>query len=432
VQGGNLMEIVLKGLLGLIGFIGIAWLFSENRFGVPWRQHAKLIAVGLLLQFLATVLLLKFIFFKEVFLILNGAVGAIQGATAAGTTFVFGFLGGGSDLPFDVTNAGATYIFAFQALPIVIVMSALSALLFHWRILPLIARALAWLLRKSFGVGGPLGIAAGANVFLGMVEAPLLIRPYLNRLSRGELFAVMTCGMATIAGTVMVLFSTIIEPVVPDAIGQLLIASIINLPVAILVARIMVPDTDPPTGEDVPLGSIDADTAPSSTLEAITHGTIDGARLMINIVAMLIVAVAFVSLCNFLLDFLPYIADKPVTLERLFGWLFAPVAWLMGIGDWAQAQLAGELLGTKLILNELIAYTKLAAIPDEAFTDRVRLMMTYALCGFANFGGLGIMIGGLTTMVPNRRSEMVELSMKSLIAGTIANCMTGTMIGMIV
>lgn len=425
------MEFVLKGFLGLIGFIGIAWLFSENRFGVPWRQQTKLIVVGLLLQFIAAIVLLKFIFFKEVFLVLNGAVWALQDATTAGTTFVFGFLGGG-EFPFEASNTGAAYVFAFRALPLVILMSALSALLFHWRVLPLIARGLAWLLRKSFGVGGPLGIAAGANVFLGMVEAPLLIRPYLSRLSRGELFAVMTCGMATIAGTVMLLFATIIEPVVPDAIGQLLIASIINLPVAILIARIMVPDTDPPTGDDVPLGTIDAEAGPTSTLEAITHGTVDGARLVVNIIAMLIVAVAFVSLANFLMDFLPYIEETPITLERLFGWLFAPVAWLMGVGNWAEAQIAGELLGTKLILNELIAYTKLAAMPEDALSDRVRLMMTYALCGFANFGGLGIMIGGLTTMVPSRRSEMVELSMKSLIAGTIANCMTGTMIGMIV
>ncbi|MPY74810.1 MAG: nucleoside:proton symporter [Alphaproteobacteria bacterium] len=424
------MEFVLRGLLGLFGFVAIAWLLSENRTGVPWRQQAKLVAVGLTLQFCAAVLLLKFVFFKEVFLILNGAVWALQDATAAGTTFVFGFLGGG-ELPFETANAGAAYVFAFRALPLVIVMSALSALLFHWRILPLVVRGLAWLLRKSLGVGGPLGVAAGANVFLGMVEAPLLIRPYLGRLGRGELFAVMTCGMATIAGTVMLLFAVIIEPVVPDAIGQLLVASIINVPVAILVSRIMIPDTGPPTGDDVPLGSIDADSRPSSALEAITHGTVDGARLVVNIVAMLIVAVAFVSLTNHLLDFLPYIGETPVTLERVFGWLFAPVAWLMGVGDWAQAQIAGQLLGVKLILNELIAYTKLAALPEDALTDRARLMMTYALCGFANFGGLGIMIGGLITMVPGRRSEIVQLSLKSLIAGTIANCMTGTMIGML-
>jgi CNT family concentrative nucleoside transporter len=424
------MEFILKGLLGLFGFISIAWLLSENRLGVPLRQQAKLIVVGLGAQLGAALLLLKFFFFKEVFLILNGAVSALQEATTAGTTFVFGFLGGG-DPPFVPTDAGAAYIFAFRALPLVIVTSALSALLFHWRILPFVVRGLAWMLQKAFGVGGPLGVAAGANVFLGMVEAPLLIRPYLSRLSRGEMFAVMTCGMATIAGSVMLLFAAILEPVVNDAIGQLLVASLINLPVAILVSRIMVPDTERPTGDDIPLGSIDADVTPSSTLEAITHGTVSGVRLVINIVGMLIVAVAFVNLSNHLLDFVPYIHDAPVTLERLFGWLFAPVAWLMGVESWAQADIAGQLLGTKLILNELIAYTKLAALPDEALTDRVRLMMTYALCGFANFGGLGIMIGGLTTMVPGRRSEIVHLSMKSLIAGTIANCMTGTLIGML-
>jgi CNT family concentrative nucleoside transporter len=264
-----------------------------------------------------------------------------------------------------------------------------------------------------------------------MIEAPLFIRPYLQNMTRSEIFTLMTCGMATIAGTVMLLFAVIIEPVVPDAIGQLLIASIINLPVAILIARIMVPDTKPPTGEDVPLGTIDAESTPTSTLEAITHGTVDGVRLVINIIAMLIVAVAFVSLSNYVLDFLPYIGGTAITLERLFGWLFAPIAWLMGVSNWAEAQVAGHLLGSKLILNELIAYTKLAALPDDALSDRVRLMMAYALCGFANFGGLGIMIGGLTTMVPARRAEMVQLSLKSLIAGTIANCMTGTMIGII-
>lgn len=157
----------------------------------------------------------------------------------------------------------------------------------------------------------------------------------------------------------------------------------------------------------------------------------DGARLVVNIIAMLLVAVAFVSLTNHLLDFLPYVGETPITLERLFGWLFAPAAWLMGVGDWTQAQVAGQLLGSKLILNELIAYTKLAALPEDALTDRVRLMMTYALCGFANFGGLGIMIGGLITMVPGRRSEIVELSLKSLVAGTLANCMTGTLVGML-
>ncbi|MCG8543934.1 MAG: nucleoside:proton symporter [Alphaproteobacteria bacterium] len=424
------MEIFLKGCFGLLAFIGIAWLLAEHKTEFPFRQQLKLIAVGMTLHVAVALLLLKFFVFTEFFLFLNGAVKALEDATTAGTTFVFGFLGGG-EIPFKPTSMGGTYVFAFRALPLVIVMSALSAVLFHWRVLPILVRGLAWLLRKSLGVGGPLGVAAGANVFLGMVEAPLLIRPYLGRLSRGELFAVMTCGMATIAGTVMLLFATIIEPVVPDAIGQLLAASIITLPAAIMIARMMVPDMTPPTGDDVPLRSIDAEEGPTSTLEAITQGTIDGARLVINIVAMLVIAVAFVSLADHLLEFLPYVDGSPITLTRLFGWFFAPVAWLMGITNWSEAQIAGELLGTKLILNELIAYTKLASLPEEALSDRARLMMTYALCGFANFAGLGIMIAGLTTMVPERRSEIVKLSLKSLIAGTIATCMTGTLVGML-
>ncbi len=424
------MEFILKGLFGLFGFIAIAWLLSENRWEIAGRKQAKTIVCGLAFQIILAVLLLKLFEFTEIFILLSNAVRALQSATTAGTTFVFGFLGGG-DLPFKPTRMGATYVFAFQALPLIIVMSALSALLFHWRILPVIVRGMAWVLQKTLGVGGPLGVAAGANVFLGMVEAPLLIRPYLNRLSRGELFAVMTCGMATIAGTVMVLFATILEPVIPNAIVQLLAASIITLPAALLIARIMVPDTAPPTGAHVPLSSIDSDDSPHSALEAITEGTIDGAKLVINIIAMLIVAVTFVNLSDHLLDFLPYVQDEPITLSRLFGWLFAPVAWLMGIYDWSEAQIAGELLGTKLILNELIAYTKLAALPDEALTDRTRLMMAYALCGFANFAGLGIMIAGLATMASERRREIIKLGFKSVIAGTIATCMTGTVVGML-
>lgn len=424
------MEFIFKGLLGLFGFVAIAWLLSENRLQVAGRKQAKTIVCGLAFQIIIAVLLLKLFEFTEIFILLSNAVRALQSATTAGTTFVFGFLGGG-DLPFKPTKMGATYVFAFQALPLVIVMSALSAVLFHWRVLPVIVRGLAWVLQKTLGVGGPLGVAASANVFLGMVEAPLLIRPYLNRLSRGELFAVMTCGMATIAGTVMVLFATILEPIVPNAIVQLLAASIITLPAALMIARIMVPDTTPPTGADIPLSSIDSDQGPHSTLEAITEGTIDGAKLVINIIAMLIIAVTFVSLSDHILDFLPYVQDEPITLSRLFGWFFAPVAWLMGIYDWSEAQTAGELLGTKLILNELIAYTKLAALPEEALSDRTRLMMTYALCGFANFAGLGIMIAGLTTMASERRREIIKLGFKSLIAGTIATCMTGTVVGML-
>ncbi len=424
------MEFILKGLFGLFGFVAIAWLLGENRLQTPGRQQAKTIAGGLAFQIIFAVLLLKLFEFTEIFILLSNAVRALQAATAAGTAFVFGFLGGG-ELPFKPTKMGATYVFAFQSLPLVIIMSALSAMLFHWRVLPVIVRGLAWVLQKTLGVGGPLGVAAGANVFLGMVEAPLLIRPYLNRLSRGELFAVMTCGMATIAGTVMVLFATILEPIVPNAIVQLLAASVITLPAALMIARIMVPDSSPPTGAHIPLGSIDSEDTPHTTLEAITEGTISGVKLVINIIAMLIVAVTFVSLSDQLLDFLPYVQDEPITLSRLFGWVFAPIAWLMGIHDWSEALIAGELLGTKLILNELIAYTKLAALPEDALTDRTRLMMTYALCGFANLAGLGIMIAGLTTMASERRREIIKLGFKSLIAGTIATCMTGTVVGML-
>jgi len=341
---------------------------------------------------------------------------------------VFGYLGGGP-LPFEVTQPGASFVLAFRALPLILVVSALSALLFYWRVLPVIVRALSWLLQRSLGVGGAVGLGAAANVFVGMVEAPLLIRPFMARLSRGELFAVMTCGMATIAGTVLALYAAILGPVLPDALGHLLIASILSAPPAITVARLMVPDPAPPT----PAG-LDAEACragASSAMDAVTRGSLDGVKLLINVTAMLIVLVALVHLCNQLLALLPQVAGAELTLQRAFGWAFAPLAWLMGL-PWGEAVTGGALIGTKTVLNELIAYLDLAALPDGALTPRSRLILTYALCGFANFASLGIMIGGLATLVPERRGEVVALGLKSLVAGTLATCMTGAVVGLLV
>jgi CNT family concentrative nucleoside transporter len=425
------MDDIVRGALGLAVFLGIAWLTGERPLAQPWRRQARLIAAGLALQIGIAVLLLKFVLFQQAFLVLNHVVSALQASTMAGTRFVFGFLGGGTP-PFQVSHPEAVSILAFQALPLVLVMSALSALLFHWRILPAVVRGLAWALRKAFGVSGPFGMAAGANVFLGMVEAPLLIRPYLTRMSRSELFGMMTCGMATIAGTVMVLYATILDGVVPDPVGQLLTASLVNVPAALLLARLMVPE--PLADATKPPATVEFEVlpdAPGTALEAITQGTLAGVQLLINIIAMLVVAVALVALVDQGLAVLPAVAGEPLSLARLFGWLFTPVAWLMGMESWNEAATAGRLLGTKLILNELIAYTDLAALPRDALGERSRLIMTYALCGFANFASLGIMIGGLTTMVPERRREIVALGVRSLAAGTLATCMTATIVGML-
>ncbi|MGD8339518.1 MAG: nucleoside transporter C-terminal domain-containing protein [Gammaproteobacteria bacterium] len=411
-----------QGIVGLIGLVAIAWIISEERHNVRWRVPV----IGLALQFLIALLMLKLPQSRAVFSVLNDGVVALQTATEAGTSFVFGFLGGGP-LPYEETEVGASLVFAFRSLPLLIVMSALTALLNHWRVLPLIVNGLSQLLQRTLGVGGAVALSAAANVFVGMVEAPLLIRRYLLQLSRAELFMVMACGMATIAGTVLVLYTTILGPVIDDAVGHLLTASIISAPAAIMFAWVMVPLTGGAT-ETHRAGL--AQSGATSTMDAITRGTERGMALFLNIIAMLIVLVALVQLLNAVLGLLPEIAGADLSLERLLGWVFAPIAWSLGI-PWAEATTAGSLLGIKTALNEFLAYLALAELPDGTLSDRSNLIISYALCGMANFGSLGIMIGGFTVLVPERRKDVVELGMKSIVAGTLATCSTGAVVGLI-
>jgi concentrative nucleoside transporter, CNT family len=411
------MAFILHGLFGLSALILIAFALSEKHREIPW----KTVIYSLILQIALALILVKLPASRQLFLILNTLVNTLEQATQAGTSFVFGYLGG-EEPPFTV--GGSTYILAFRGLPLVLVASALSSLLFYWRILPVVVNAFAWLLRRSLGIGGAEGLSAAANVFLGMVEAPIFVRPYLSRLSRGELFSLMTCGMATIAGTVMVLYASILKPVLPDAMGHLLIASLISAPASIAISRIMIPVPHDHRTDAVSQAPSSASTA----MEAITNGTLDGVKLLINIVAMLVVLVALVALVNICLNRLPEIAGQALTLQRLLGWVMAPVVWLIGI-PWAECEIAGRLMGTKTILNEFIAYLDLAHLPPDALSDRSRIIMTYAMCGFANFGSLGIMIGGIGLMAPDRRAEIVQLGLKSIIAGTLATLMTGSIVG---
>ena len=410
-----------QGLVGLLALIGVAWLCSENRKAVNWRH----VGAGLALQIVIAVLLVRLPASRSLFIWLNDAVLALEQATMAGTTMVFGYLGGGA-LPFAEPVPGSAYILAFRALPLVLVVSAISSLLFYWKILPLLVRAGSWLLQRILGVGGALGISAVANVFVGMVEAPLLIRPYLQQMSRGELFAVMTCGMSTIAGTVLVLYASILGPVLPDALGHILTASLISAPAALSIALLMVPH-----GGETTTGSIDPPITAGSSMDAVVQGTVQGLKLLLNILAMLIVLIALVSLVNICLGVLPQVHGAPLTLQRLLGWGFAPLAWSLGV-PWHEAALAGSLLGTKTILNELVAYLDLAALDPAVLSVRSRLIMTYALCGFANLGSLGIMLGGMGGMVPERRDEIVALGFKSILSGTLATCMTGAIVGLLV
>ena len=418
----------MQSLLGITALTVLAIAFSERQAALRGRALWHLVGAGLGLQFAIALLLLKVPVAKALFLGLNDVVLALQQATRAGTRFVFGYIGGGT-LPFTESYPGAAFVLGFQALPLILVVSALSALLYHWRILPAVVRAFAWLLGRIFRLGGAAGVGVAANVFVGMVEAPLLIRPYLQRLGRSDLFVVMTAGMATIAGTMMVIYATILEPVIPGALGHILTASLINAPAAIVIARLMVP---PEATDDAPINdTVELPRTAGGAMDAITQGTVDGVKLLINVIAMLIVMIALVSLVNIVLGLAPDVAGQALTLQRLLGWALAPLAWLLGI-PWEQAATAGGLLGAKIILNEFIAYAEMAKLPAEMLNDRARLIMTYALCGFANFGSLGIMIGGLTTMAPERRADIVSLGMKSIAAGVMATCMTAAVVAVLI
>ena len=414
----------LQSAFGVLALLAIAWALSENRRAVSLRQ----MAVGLAVTIVTALVLLKLPPVAKAFGAINDAVNTISAATRAGTSFVFGYLGGGA-LPFDLKAPGADFILAFQALPIVLVMSVLTTLLFYWRILPPIVRGMAWLLERTLGVGGAVGLSTAANIFLGMVEAPLFIRPYLAQLTRSELFLVMTGGMAGIAGTVLVLYATFLAPLIPDAAAHFVIASVLGAPAAILVSLIMVPETsDKRTGGALAIRVCDPEMHASSTMDAIAKGTAAGLELLLNIIAMLLVLVALVYLANAILGLLPEIGGAKISLQRLLGLLMAPVCWLMGL-PWPQAVTAGSLMGIKTILNELIAYVELSKLGADALDPRSRLIMLYAMCGFANFASLGIMIGGLGTMAPERREEINALGLKSIVSGTLTTCLMGAVVG---
>lgn len=411
---------MIHSTMGLLTLLAAAWLLSENRRVVPWRT----ICAGLALQAAIAVLMLKAPLFREVFLGLNSIVMTFQEATQAGTTFVFGYLGGGP-LPFAETKPGGSFSLAFQALPLVLVIGALTALFYYWRILPKVVRGFSWVLRKSMGIGGALGVVSSGCIFLGMIESPLLIRPYLCKLTRSELFAMMAVGLSCIAGTMLVLYATVLQSVIPDAFGHILTASIIHAPAALVLASVMVPETETQT-----LGGEISSYEASSSMDALAKGTWDGLQLLFNIVAILIVFVALVKLVNIGLGRMPDVYGAPLTLERILGTIMAPVVWLIGV-PWEEAQTAGALMGTKIVLNEFLAYIDFSKLPPAALGAKSRMIMTYAMCSFANLGSLGILIGGLGSLCPERRDEITALGVKALIAGVLASLMTGAIVGIL-
>ncbi len=417
----TLSMLLAQSLVGLMTLIGLCYLFSENRREV----HFPIIVKSLLLQLFFAVLLLKLPASQNLFVALNKGIAVLQAATREGTTFIFGYLGGGQ-LPFEETTPGGGFILAFQAMPLVIVISVISAILMYWKVLPLIMRGFSLILEKTLEIGGALGLSISANAFLGMIESPLLIKPYLSRLSHGEMFAVMTAGMATIAGTMLVLEAAIISTIIPDAIGHLISCSLITLPGVVYIAHLLVPDRSPVTSGD---GAIDK--GAENLMDAISTGTMNGLQLLLNIIAMIIVIVALVYLVNATLGMFPDVYGEAITLERILGVLMAPLTMMMGI-PWNEAFITGQLMGTKVVLTEFVAYVRFGQIPVEELSERTRIIMTYALCGFANFVSLGIMITGLVTMVPERKVEIMDMGLKSIIAGTIATCTSATLVGIII
>ncbi len=393
----------------------------------------QLLAAGLGLQFLVAFVMFRFELLQALLNALNRVVVAIADATETGSLFVFGYLGGDPSnvaYPFSIDNPEATVILAFRILPLILIFTVLSAILWHFRILPLIVRGFSVVLRRAMGVSGAVGFSAAANIFIGMVESPALIRPYIKGLTRSELFVVMSCGMATIAGTVMVLYSVILGEVIDNALGHILTASVISAPAAIMLALIMVPAIPKDSAKIAGGDAVDISTDYHSVMDAIVRGTSDGLKLMVNVGAMLLVFIALVALLNSALLLVPYSSNDPLTLQTILGWMFAPLVWLMGI-PWQEAQLAGTLMGIKTALNELLAFLALVDLPAESLSDKSTIIMTYALCGFANFGSLGIMIAGLTGMCSERTREIVALAPKSLISGTLATCMTGAIAGLL-
>jgi CNT family concentrative nucleoside transporter len=409
-----------QSALGIGAILFAAWALSEDRRAFRWRM----VAGTLLLQAVIALLLLRVPLMRNALYSLNSVVDALTSATHAGTGFIFGYMGGGP-APFAVTNPGAMINLAFTILPLVMVIGALSAMLWHWRVLPIIVNAMALVLKKTLGLGGAIGLGSAAIVFLGNIEGQLVIRPYLARLNRTELFILMTVGLSVIAGTVFVLYATILKDVLPGALGHLLVASMMSLPAGILIARIMVPGS-----ADTDISEEQGSVHYRSTMDAMAQGTEDGLKIYLQIIAMLIVTTSLVALANVVLAVLPGVGGAPLTLERMLGWGFAPFVWLLGVPT-EQAGTAGGLMGIKVILNELLAYLHMATLPKGALDPRSSQIMVYAMCGFANFGSVGILIAGMSALLPERRGEVVALAFRALVAGTLASGLTGAMIGLL-
>lgn len=420
------MTLQLRSFAGLFLLAGLAWLLGPRK-----RFPIMLLGGAIGLQLLVAWLLYSFAPFRAFLTSLTDVVTVLQQVTDEGAQFVFGYLAGGTPPWLDNPDAppGSAFLFAFRALPMLIVLSALSALLWRWRILEILVRAFAVMFRRLLNLSGAASLGAAANIFLGMTESPVLIRPRLPDMSRSDLFLIMTVGFSTVAGSVMALYVGLLSDIIDGAAGHIFTASLISVPAAVLLSKLMMPPepVEPTAESEGAKREKIPQTIYTSTMDALTTGVSDGMKLYFNIIFMLLVFTALVALVNVLLALFPDIAGAPLSVDRILGWVFAPLVWLAGI-PWSEATQAGSLMGLKTALNEVYAYVELAAVGDN-LSPRTALIMTYALCGFANFSSIGILTGGLVAIAPSRREDILKLAPRALISGTLATLMTGAAVG---
>jgi CNT family concentrative nucleoside transporter len=411
-----------QSLVGIALIVLVCWAASERRRAFPWK-----LAIGaLVIQALLVVALFGLPALRAALAGVGQAVDGLSMSTQAGVSFVFGFLAGTPNQPYPLTDPGSLFVFAFRVLPVILVVCALAALLWHWRILRWITQGFGFVFEKTMGLRGAPALATAATVFMGQVEGAIFVRSYLASLSRSELFLLLTVGMSCVSGSTMVAYATILKDVLPNAASHVLTASIVSAPAGVLLARILVP-RDPAAEAPQDLDPAATKTYESS-VDALIKGTSDGLQIVLNIAATLIVFVALVAMLNMILGSFMPVAGAPLSVERILGVIFAPLAWALGI-KWADAPTAGSLLGVKLVLTEFTAFIRMGAIPVGDIAERSRMIMTYALCGFANVASVGINVAGYSVLVPERRVEVMGMAWKAMFAGFLATCLTAAIVG---
>lgn len=419
------MQLKLVSLLGLIVFVGIAWAMSSHRKLFPWRT----VLWGLALQIIFAVLILKTPWGAAIFDFTGRAINKLVMFSNEGCQFVFGPLA--VDDLMQKTFPGRSLVFAILVTGTIIIVSALSSLFYHWGILQKVVHAVAWVMRKVMRTSGSETLAAAANIFMGQTEAPLVIKPYVSKMTRSELMCLMTGGMATIAGGVAAVYVKMgMDAGHKDIAGHLLTASVLSAPAALLISKVMLPETE--HSETAASAPADVPRTTANSIDALCRGAGDGMALAINVIAMLIAFIAVVALANYLVTF-PQTrlgVEHPVTLQTFFGWVNAPFAWLMGVPG-KDCLAIGGILGERIVLNEFIGYLSLTS-SKTVVDERSFVLATYALCGFANFSSIAIQVGGIGSLAPERRGDMAKLGVRAMIGGLLASYLTATIAGILI